>query len=174
MTGLVVEFDTADALVHGSTRARDEGFRAVDVLTPYPLQDVGEILGTESPSFSLRLLMALAGFGTAAAMFALEAWSAVSAYPFDEGGRPFFSWQVFGLVPFEVGVLAAGIAGFVAMCVQCGLPRLHHPLFDAPGFERASQDRFFLLFEHPGDEALSKLHALLVAAGALRVTETGA
>jgi hypothetical protein len=30
------------------------------------------------------------------------------------------------------------------MLVLCRLPRLHHPLFAVPGFERASVDRFFL------------------------------
>ena len=41
-------------------------------------------------------------------------------------------------------MLAAALAGFVAFLVGSGLPRLHHPVFAAHGFERASQDRFFL------------------------------
>ena len=58
----------------------------------------------------------------------LEFWSAVYAYPIDSGGRPLNSWPIFLLVPFEVGVLAAAVAGFAALLVLCGLPRLHHPV----------------------------------------------
>ena len=39
-------------------------------------------------------------------------------------------------MPFEVGVLAAAVAGFAALLVLCGLPRLHHPLFDCDAIER--------------------------------------
>ena len=172
MTGHLAEFDSVDALKQGSRRARADGFRPRDALTPFPLADMDEVVPPIRPR--LRVPMALAGFSTAGAMFALEWWSATSAYPFNEGGRPFFSWQVFGLVPFEVGVLAAGLSGMVAFCIQCGLPRLHHPLFDVTGIERASQDRFFLLFDHPGDEALPRLYGALLAGGALRVAEARA
>ena len=48
-------------------------------------------------------------------------------------------------MPFEVGVLAAAVAGFAALLVLCGLPRLHHPLFDCDAIERATDDRYFLL-----------------------------
>ena len=77
--------------------------------------------------------------------FGLQWYSAVIDYPLNSGGRPLNSWQVFLLVPFEVGVFAAALCGVVALLWSCGLPRLHHPLFEVPGFERATQDRFFLL-----------------------------
>ena len=79
----------------------------------------------------------------------MEFWSAVYAYPIDSGGRPLNSWPIFLLVPFEVGVLAAAVAGFAALLVLCGLPRLHHPLFDCDAIERATDDRYFLLVRAP-------------------------
>ena len=80
------------------------------------------------------------------------------AYPLNSGGRPLNSWPVFLLVPFEVGVLAAALSGVVAFLWSCGLPRLHHPLFDVPGIERATQDRFFLLAAaETRDEAVGDL-----------------
>ena len=64
------------------------------------------------------------------------------------------------------------VAGVVALLWSCGLPRLHHPLFEIPGFERATQDRFFLLAaaESNGEGARDLRH-VLEAAGAVVVTE---
>ena len=82
------------------------------------------------------------------------------------------SWPVFLLVPFEIGILAAGIAGFVALLWSCGLPRLHHPLFAYPGIERASQDRFFIFIDQPGnDYSRLDLERLLFEARALSLGE---
>jgi hypothetical protein len=47
-------------------------------------------------------------------------------------------------VTFELTVLTAAVVGVTALLWLCGLPRLDHPIFSATGFERASQDRFFL------------------------------
>ena len=41
------------------------------------------------------------------------------------------------------------VAGLTAFLVENGLPRLHHPLFAVQGFERASQDRFWLMLARP-------------------------
>ena len=47
-------------------------------------------------------------------------------------------------ITFESGVLFASFASFFGVFAACGLPRLHHPLFEVEGFERASHDRYFL------------------------------
>ena len=41
-------------------------------------------------------------------------------------------------------MLGAALAAFVGMLALNGLPRLHHPIFDAPDFDLASRNRFFL------------------------------
>ncbi|MGV7034711.1 DUF3341 domain-containing protein [Methylobacterium symbioticum] len=167
-TPLLAEFESPEALIRAWARARDEGHRAVDAFTPFPLEELAEAFGP--PPRLIRPAMAAAGFGAAALLYALQWWSSVHDYPLNAGGRPLHSWPVFLLVPFEVGVLAAAVAGFAALLHSCGLPRLHHPLFVMPQFERASQDRFLLLVAPKGDPA--PLRALLEAAGARLVAET--
>jgi hypothetical protein len=60
------------------------------------------------------------------------------------GSRPAFAIPAFIPITFESGVLFASFAAFFGIFYVIGLPRLHHPLFDVEGFERASSDRYFL------------------------------
>lgn len=170
MKALVAAFADPDALLAAARTARERGFPLLDALTPYPVEAAADLVGAKAPPW-LRIVMALAGFGVAAALFGFEIWTAVVAYPVNEGGRPLFSWPVFLLSPFELGVLAAAVAGFAAFLVRCGLPRLNHPLFEVPGIDRASQDRFMLVLDPLEAERVPALRALLVGAGAIMVSE---
>src|SRR5205823_1183633 len=71
-------------------------------------------------------------------------YSAVISYPENIGGRPLHSWPAFIPITFEMTVLCAALAAFLAMLVGNGLPRLRHPVFDAPHFDLATRNRFFL------------------------------
>jgi len=166
-TPLLAEFETPEALVDGYRRARVAGHRTLDAFTPFPLETFSDAFNP--PPRWIRPAMAVGGFGAAGAMYLLQWWSAVYDYPLNSGGRPLHSWPVFLLVSFEVGILAAAVCGFIALLVTCGLPRLHHPLFQMPQFERASQDRFLLLVV-PKDEP-GPLRDLLEASGARLVAE---
>jgi len=166
---LLAEFREPGALFMALRRVKQDGHRLVDAFTPYPVDGLDEELAV-GPS-AIRSAMLVAGLGIAAAALALQAYSAVVDYPLNSGGRPLFSWQVFLLVPFEVGVFAAALCGVIAFLWNCGLPRLHYPLFDIPAFERATQDHFFLLVAAKDDEAVRDLRQSLVAADAVAVTE---
>jgi hypothetical protein len=163
---LIAEFDDVDRFIEALRALKSDGVAPLDALMPFHVPEAAVLVpGRATP---LRFIMAVAGFGTAIFAYALQWYSAVAAYPIDSGGRPLNSWPVFLLAPFEVGILAAAIAGFAAFFVGAGLPRLHHPLFAYPGIERASQDRFFVLVARAGDDELDeRARRLLFDAGAV-------
>ncbi len=166
----LAEFRDPAALKTALGQVRRSGHRALDAFTPFPVEGLEEELDTGRSH--IRTAMLLAGLGVAAFAFWLQWYSAVHAYPINSGGRPLNSWPVFLFVPFEVGVLGAALAGFVAFLWSCGLPRLYDPLFEVPGFERASEDRFFLLAEaRPADRDGLGLRQVLEGAGAVVVTQ---
>jgi hypothetical protein len=171
MTGpLLAEFRDSQMLRHALSRVKQSRHQPIDAFTPYPVEGLAEELAV-GPS-RIRYAMLAGGLIVAAFAFGLQWYSAVIAYPINSGGRPLNSWQVFLLVPFEVGVFAAALFGVVALLWSCGLPRLHHSLFEVPGFERATQDRFFLLAAAgEDDEAARDLRRILESSGAVAVTE---
>lgn len=171
MTGpLLAEFREPAMLQQALERVRQRSHHALDAFTPYPVEGLAEQL--EAGSSQIRPVMLAGGLTVAAFAFALQWYSAVVDYPINSGGRPLNSWQVFLLVPFEVGVFAAALSGVIALLWSCGLPRLHHPLFEIPGFERATQDRFFLLAAADCNDAAARdLRHVLESSGAVKVTE---
>src|SRR4029079_5653259 len=97
---------------------------------------------------------------------------AVIDYPIDAGGRPLHSWPAFIPATFELTVLGAALAIFFGLWLMNGLPRLNHPLFNAPDFDLASRNRFFLCIR--ASDAAFDLHAtthFLRSLHSLRVSE---
>lgn len=164
---MLAEFGDPGALVAAARRAREAGLRNLDAHTPFLVEDLADALGLP-PGPPLRKLMLAAGLAGAALAYGLCWYAAVIDYPFQVGGRPQHAWQAFLVLAFEGGLLAAAVAGAVGVFVGAGLPRLHHPVFAAEGFERASQDRFFLSVADP-DADLDRLRAVLGGLGPLSV-----
>jgi hypothetical protein len=143
--GLLAEFDTAGALVEAVGRARQEGYVKLEAYTPYP---VDALSAPESPRRTRIPAIVLAGgIAGGAGGFLMQWFAAVVHYPFNVGGRPYFSWPAFIPVTFELTVLTAALCGLVGMLALNRLPMPYHPLFGVPEFARASQDRFFLCIE---------------------------
>lgn len=167
---LIAEFAAPAMLQAALPLVRAAGHQTLDAFTPYPVEGLAEQLDMPPPR--IRQAMLAGGLIVAGAAFALQCYSAIVAYPINSGGRPLYSWQVFVLVPFEVGIFAAALAGVIAFLYGCGLPRLHHPLFEISGFERATQDHFFLLaMANDEGDSLRDLRRVLERAGAVVVTE---
>jgi hypothetical protein len=99
----------------------------------------------------------LAGAFGAASGFWLGWYINFVEFPLDVGGRPLFSWPAFLLPAFELAVLFATLSAMGAMLVRNRLPRLNHPDFDLPGFERVTDDRFLLVVETDDAEAARRV-----------------
>lgn len=143
--GVMASFDSPGQLLAAISKAKQAGYKAMEAYTPYPNEEVIEALGHHHSKVPLLTLVAAlaGGFGG----FSLASWVSLQAYPMNIGGRPLLSWVSFIPVTFETTVLAAGLTAAIGMILLNGLPEPYHPVFNAPGFERASQDRFFLCIE---------------------------
>lgn len=168
---LLAEFSGARELKRAASVARRQSLRILDAFTPHHVEGLTELLDVR-PSH-IRVVMFIAGVAVAALAYgAGEYYTAVVNYPYNSGGRPLNAWPAFMLVPFATGILGASVAGLATFLFETGLPRLHHRLFGVPGFELASQDRFWLMLMMPEDVS-GKQQALdvLRETGALSVRE---
>lgn len=143
--GVMARFAGEEELLHAARAAFDAGYRKMDAYTPGVVKGLAEAIGFERTRVPLiTLLGGLAGGGFT---LWLAWWISAVDYPLNVGGRALDSFPAFIVPTFEATILVAALAAFFAVLVLNGLPRPHHPVFGAPGFERASRDRFFLCIE---------------------------
>ena len=141
--GVMAEFSAPEALVAAVSAAKDAGYTRLDAFSPFPLREVAERLGVR-PSV-IPWIAWMTGFVGAVIQYGSQYWMNAVDYPLNVGGRPLHSWPAFIPSTLIVAILWASAATLLSMLLIIRLPRLHHPVFAVPGFERASEDRFFLL-----------------------------
>jgi Protein of unknown function (DUF3341) len=140
--GVIAEFDHPEDLVAATRHAYERGYRMMEAYTPFPVHGLPDALGFKHNKIPAVVLIGgiVGGLGG----FFMQWYSAVLSYPIDVGGRPFNSWPAFIPITFEMTVLVAALSAVFGMLGLNGLPRPHHPVFNTPGFELASRNRFFL------------------------------
>lgn len=143
--GLMAEFITEHDIMRAALRARAAGFTKMDAYTPLSVTGLDDALGL--PPSRVPLLVLCGGLTGVTTAFVLEFWTMAKAYPINVGGRPLNSWPMWVPVMFELTVLFSSFAAMFGMLALNRLPMPYHPVFNAPGFERASVDRFFLCIE---------------------------
>jgi hypothetical protein len=147
--GLMAEFGNSEDLLNAARRTREAGYRRFEAYSPEPVEGLADTMGLKQSSVApIVLTAALIGAATG---YLLQYYALVVDYPFNTGGRPLHSWQVFIIITFELSVLFGGIAAFIAALALSGLPRPYHPVFNVARFARASRDRFFLVIEADDD-----------------------
>ncbi|RKZ11917.1 DUF3341 domain-containing protein [bacterium] len=145
LCGLLAEFEDPALVVEAIHRTREEGYSEFDTYSPYPIEEFADAQDVHHS----RLPLIVLGGGITGALtgWALQFITSTQVYPMNIGGRPYNSWPAFIVVIFECTILFAAFAAVFGMLALNGLPRPHHPLFNVPGFKRASQDRYFLYIE---------------------------
>lgn len=143
--GLMAEFAGEKAVLAAAKAAYAQGYRKMDAFTPFPVDGLAGALGRPRPL--LPLVVLLGGIGGCAGGYFLQWYALAVSYPLNIGGRPLNSWPLFIPITFELTILSAAFAAVIGMLAANRLPELHHPVFDAPDFARATSDRFFLCIE---------------------------
>ena len=143
--GLMAEFETPEQVLEAAERARDEGYRRMDAYTPFPVEGLAEAVGFYRTRLSTIVLCGglIGCFGG----FFMCWWPNVIGYPLNIGGKPYNSWPAFIPITFELTILFSALSTIIGMIALNGFPMPYHPVFNAPRFDLASRDRFFLCIE---------------------------
>src|SRR5579885_3563169 len=142
--GIAAEFDDADQLVTAARAAREAGYRRMEAYSPYPIKELDEVIHYWNLLPTVVFLAGVLGGFTA---FYMQYFIAAVVFPTNVGGRPLNSWPSFIVITFELTVLFAACAAFFGMLLFAKLPKLYHPMFRVPAFQRASDHGFFLCLE---------------------------
>lgn len=143
--GLMAEFEDASALVAAAERVKREGFKCMDVYTPFPIEELNDVLDLHHNK--LPMIVLIGGLVGAALGYLLQYYVAVIDYPTNIGGRPLHSWPAFIVVTFEMTILCAALSCVLGLFALCGLPMPYHPVFNVPRFALASRNRFFICIQ---------------------------
>jgi hypothetical protein len=168
--GLVGWFETPAKLYHACEKLRDEGYKAFDAYTPFPVHGLEHAMGLK-PSKMPWISLAGGVLGLSLciwlAYFTQGLW-----YPHNVGGKPPFTFIVYVPIFFELTVLFAAFFTFFGVWAINQLPMFFHPVMQHPSFHRATDDRFFVSVE-ARDEKFDAAHtrALLEKLGAQEVSE---
>jgi len=171
---LLAEFATAEDLLRAVRALEAAGFRHGEAYGPAPLDELDELVPPRRGR-GITAVMACGALLGACFGYFIQYWGSVLGYPLNVGGRPFNGWPGFVPAAWEICALFTVWFGFFAFVAFCRLPRLYHPIFGVPGFERATQDRFFICVE--ATDALyrpDRLHRIFGRCSALSVSEVAA
>ena len=143
--GLAAEYEGPEQVVAAAKAAHQAGYRHMDAYTPYPVDGLDGALG--QPPSKLGFVVLMVGIAGIALGFFMQWYATVEFYPMNVGGRPLNSWPNFIVITFEITVLLSALTAAFFMLARNGLPRPYHSIFNTPGFERVTRDRFFLCIE---------------------------
>lgn len=166
---VAAEFDSPERAIAAAKRLVALGVGAIEAYTPFPVEELEAVLARPRPR--IPMFVFLAGLSGLAGAVGLQHWLNAIDYPVLVGGRPLASFPTYVVIGFEATVLSASLVAFLAVLLGVKLPRLHDPIFDLPGFERATVDRFWLTIAPAPRTRVNDLRDALAEAVALHGVE---
>ena len=143
--GVLAEFENTEDLIAAVRRVREAGYEKIDAFTPFPVEGLADAVGFSASRVPVVTFI---------------------------GGRPENSWPAFIPITFELTILSAALATVFGMLALNGLPTPYHPVFNAPRFQLASRNRFFLCIKARDPKFnLQAVRKLLAGLRATDVTE---
>ena len=143
--GIVAQYGSPEAIQEASRTVRDHGYTQIEAYTPFPIPDLDQDLGQKPSRLGFIVLaMGVCGF---IAGFGMQWWANTEFYALNIGGKPLNSWPNFIVITFEMTILFSAFTAGLFMLGRNGLPEYYHSIFNTPGFENASRDKFFLCVE---------------------------
>lgn len=159
-------YDDERVLIDSIKKANDEQLDIHDVITPFPIHELDDLLGlSESRLHVAGFLFGSVGF--LLAFFGMS-WIFTKDWPLIIGGKPF--WSVPGFVPitFEVTVLFSAVGMVVVFYIINGLrPQAHTEVLHP----RLTDDRFAIIFDtsNSTNEEMDQLENFFELTGAEEV-----
>ena len=143
--GVLAQFDTTPAIFHACEKVRDAKYSRWDSHTPFPVHGLEDAMGMTRSR--LPFFVFVCGITGASGAMLLQWWTSAVDYPIIIAAKPFFSWQAFIPITFEVMVLFSAGSAVLGMLFLNRLPRWHHPVLKSERFKAASDDKFFISIE---------------------------
>jgi hypothetical protein len=145
--GLMAEFQTPEQLIHATHKVKEAGYSKMDAYMPFPIEEVIHEIAPEKTGVPRTVL--IGGLIGASTGFITQYIGAFIDYPINIGGRALniLGWPAMIPITYELTILFAAFSAAIGMIALNGLPMPYHPVFNAPRFEHASQDAFFLCIE---------------------------
>ncbi len=148
--GVSARYGSNEELLNGVRLTVAAGYRRFETYSPFPSPGMAQ--AARYRPTRIQWAVFFGGLAGGIGGFFMQYYAFVIAYPLDIGGRPFNSWPAFVPITFEMTILFAALSGFAALLLGCRLPQVYHPMFNVPGFDRATMDSFFLCIKATDDK----------------------
>ena len=143
--GVIAMFDSPTEIMRAAEAVRDAGYKFWDVITPFPIHGMDRAMGVRR-SFVPRFSLAGGILGLATGM-TLIWWSGAWNFKLTVGGKPLFSPLFAFPISYELTILFTAFATIIGMFLLNRLPMHYHAVMKQTHFQRATDDRFFVVIE---------------------------
>jgi hypothetical protein len=143
-------FDSAQLLVRAIPEVKAKAAGRLEAYSPFPIHGIDKALGLrKSPIAGMVLVMGIVG---ALAGLGFELWTSGVDYPLMTMGKPYFSWEAFIPIMFEIMVLfACFTAGLGMLLLLNRLPFFRHPMLRSASMPLITRNKFALAVESNGE-----------------------